>query len=77
METLAEEILGMHGMMKDEWVGRSDWNDPWLSKEQRSRSLLKFRPNISVCFVSRNANELAHGFARTGRLVLFRVLIPG
>ncbi|XP_057787670.1 uncharacterized protein LOC131004918 [Salvia miltiorrhiza] len=31
---LAEDILGMHGMYKDELVGRSDWNAETLNGEQ-------------------------------------------
>lgn len=34
METLAAVILGMHGMKKKAWVGRSDWDDAWLTEEQ-------------------------------------------
>lgn len=34
METLASEILGWNGMVKEEWVGRSDWDVEWLSEEQ-------------------------------------------
>ncbi|KAH6779436.1 hypothetical protein C2S52_010673 [Perilla frutescens var. hirtella] len=34
MGTLAADILGLHGMEKEEWVGRSDWGDYRLSREQ-------------------------------------------
>ncbi|KAK6136961.1 hypothetical protein DH2020_029295 [Rehmannia glutinosa] len=33
MERLADEILGMEGVEK-EYVGRSDWDQEWLSEEQ-------------------------------------------
>ncbi|KAK4415273.1 hypothetical protein Salat_2634600 [Sesamum alatum] len=34
MERLAAKILGMDGVEKKEWVGRSDWDETWLSEEQ-------------------------------------------
>ncbi|KAK6159117.1 hypothetical protein DH2020_006431 [Rehmannia glutinosa] len=34
MERLADEILGMEGVEKKEYVGRSDWDQEWLSEEQ-------------------------------------------
>ncbi|KAG8372407.1 hypothetical protein BUALT_Bualt12G0063000 [Buddleja alternifolia] len=34
MEELAGEVLGMGGVVKDGVVGRSEWDDEWLSEEQ-------------------------------------------
>lgn len=34
METLASEILGWDGMVKEEAVGQSNWGDELLSQEQ-------------------------------------------
>ncbi|KAL0453482.1 UNVERIFIED_CONTAM: hypothetical protein Slati_1326300 [Sesamum latifolium] len=34
MESLAAKILGMDGVEKKEWVGRSAWDETWLSEEQ-------------------------------------------
>ncbi|KAK6136962.1 hypothetical protein DH2020_029296 [Rehmannia glutinosa] len=34
MEWLAEEVLGMDGVEKKGWVGRSEWDQTWLSEEQ-------------------------------------------
>lgn len=31
---LAAEILGMDGVEKKEWVGRSNWEEEWLSEDQ-------------------------------------------
>ncbi|KAJ4836087.1 hypothetical protein Tsubulata_929654 [Turnera subulata] len=31
---LANEVLGFDGVVKDVWVGRSDWGAEWLSEEQ-------------------------------------------
>ncbi|XP_027178143.1 uncharacterized protein LOC113777308 [Coffea eugenioides] len=34
MEKLAELVVGMEGVKKEEWVGRSDWDEFWLSEHQ-------------------------------------------
>lgn len=34
METLADLVLGMGGVKKEKWVGRSDWDAFWLSDDQ-------------------------------------------
>ncbi|XP_042516158.1 uncharacterized protein LOC122090583 [Macadamia integrifolia] len=34
METMASEILDFHGIKKPRWIGRSDWDNWWLSKDQ-------------------------------------------
>ncbi|GER52060.1 polynucleotidyl transferase, partial [Striga asiatica] len=34
LERLAEEILGWDGIVKEERVGRSAWDDDWLTEEQ-------------------------------------------
>lgn len=34
MEKLAELVMGMEGVKKKVWVGRSDWDEFWLSEDQ-------------------------------------------
>ncbi|XP_043710591.1 uncharacterized protein LOC122659554 [Telopea speciosissima] len=34
METLARRILGFNGIRKPQWIGRSDWDDWWLTEDQ-------------------------------------------